>query len=190
MACASPCHVAERASCRHASTDSFVVRHRSTCSAETVRSPGWKCRRWIAGTEQATDLNRPAEWRLQRFVFRLGLGACLLTAFSSASGVEARAQVGGHAEHAMGTVSFPVSCSASGQVAFNHAVALLHHMAYAQARTAFQALAQADPTCAMAWGIAMTLFQPPWPTRPGPEQLRFGWDEVQRAKALDPPTAK
>jgi hypothetical protein len=108
----------------------------------------------------------------------------LLTAFSSASGVEARAQVGGHVEHAMGTVSFPVSCSASGQVAFNHAVTLLHHMTYAQARTAFQAVAQSDPTC------AMTLFQPPWPTRPGPEQLRFGWDEVQRAKALDPPTAK
>ena len=99
--------------------------------------------------------------------------------------------MGGHVAHAMGTVSFPVSCSASAQIAFNHAVALLHHMTYPQARTAFQAVAQADPTCAMAhWGIAMTLFQPLWPTRPGPEQLRFGWDEVKRARALNPPTTK
>jgi tetratricopeptide (TPR) repeat protein len=40
------------------------------------------------------------------------------------------------------------------------------------------------------WGIAMTLFQPLWPTRPGPEALQRGWDAVQKAKALQPPTER
>jgi tetratricopeptide (TPR) repeat protein len=40
------------------------------------------------------------------------------------------------------------------------------------------------------WGIAMTLFQPVWPTRPGPEALQRGWDTVQKAKTLQPPTER
>ena len=34
----------------------------------------------------------------------------------------------------------------------------------------------------------MTLFQPLWPTRPGPEALRLGWQHTQDAKALQPAT--
>ena len=74
---------------------------------------------------------------------------------------------------------------------FNRAVALLHHMTYPQAREAFQRVATTDPQCAMAhWGIAMTLFQPLWPTRPRPEALQRGWEAVQKAKALQPPTER
>jgi tetratricopeptide (TPR) repeat protein len=40
------------------------------------------------------------------------------------------------------------------------------------------------------WGIAMTLFQPLWPTRPGRAELRRGWEAVQRATALQPPTER
>jgi hypothetical protein len=40
------------------------------------------------------------------------------------------------------------------------------------------------------WGIAMTLFQPLWPTRPGPEALRRGWEAVQQAQALEPSTER
>ena len=46
-----------------------------------------------------------------------------------------------HAGHALGTVDFPVSCSAAAQTEFNRAVALLHHMTYPQAREAFQQVA-------------------------------------------------
>ncbi len=96
----------------------------------------------------------------------------------------------GHAGH-LGTVNFPISCSGQTQVEFNRAVALLHHMTYPQARAAFEELARTDPKCAMAhWGIAMTLFQPLWPTRPGPKDLRRGWDEVQKADALAPLTER
>jgi tetratricopeptide (TPR) repeat protein len=101
------------------------------------------------------------------------------------------AQVDAHAGHALGSVDFPVSCSAPAQVQFNHAVALLHHMTYPQAREAFEQVATTDPKCAMAqWGIAMTLFQPLWPTRPRPAELQQGWDAVQKAQALQPRTQR
>jgi hypothetical protein len=93
--------------------------------------------------------------------------------------------------HALGTVDFPISSSPPAQAEFNRAVALLHHMSYPQARTAFERVASIDPACAMAqWGVAMTLFQPLWPTRPGPAALQHGWEAAQKAKALHPPTER
>jgi tetratricopeptide (TPR) repeat protein len=48
-----------------------------------------------------------------------------------------------------------------------------------------------DTSCAMAhWGIAMTFFQPLWPTRPRPTELQRGWEETQKATMLDPPTER
>ena len=114
----------------------------------------------------------------------IGLSVILL-------GGEARGEVQQHADHALGKVDFPITCSAQAQVEFNRAVALLHHMTYPQAREAFEHVATIDPRCAMAhWGIAMTLFQPLWPTRPRPQELQRGWEAVQKAKALQPPTEK
>lgn len=96
-----------------------------------------------------------------------------------------------HAGHALGSVSFPVSCAPKAQAEFNRAVALLHHMTYPQAQQAFEQVAAADPNCAMAhWGIAMTLFQPLWPTRPGPASLQRGWEEVRKAQARHPATQR
>lgn len=104
---------------------------------------------------------------------------------------EARAQVKQPADPPLGLVDFPITCSEPAQVGFNRAVALLHHMTYPRAREAFQQIATTDPGCAMAqWGIAMTLFQPLWPTRPRPQELQRGWEAVQRAKALQPPTER
>jgi hypothetical protein len=40
------------------------------------------------------------------------------------------------------------------------------------------------------WGIAMTLFQPLWPTRPGVEERQRGWEAVQKAIALELPTER
>jgi tetratricopeptide (TPR) repeat protein len=94
---------------------------------------------------------------------------------------------GPHAGHGGARVDFPVPCSAPAQAAFNEAVTLLHHMTYPQARQGFERVLAVDPDCAMAhWGVAMTLFQPLWPTRPGPEALQLGWDHVQQALALAP----
>ncbi|MEK6802170.1 MAG: tetratricopeptide repeat protein [Nitrospirota bacterium] len=104
---------------------------------------------------------------------------------------EARGQVQQHAGHRLGTVDLPISCSKQAQVEFNRAIALLHHMTYPQAREAFDRVAATDPQCAMAhWGIAMTLFQPLWPTRPGRAELRRGWEAVQTARTLGAPTER
>ncbi|MGD8817556.1 MAG: hypothetical protein PVJ51_10235 [Acidobacteriota bacterium] len=91
----------------------------------------------------------------------------------------------------LGEVDFAVSCSPAAQAEFDRAVALLHHMTYPQARESFLRVAEIDRTCAMAqWGFAMTLFQPLWPTRPGPDELQQGWRAVQRARDLGAPTER
>ena len=94
-------------------------------------------------------------------------------------------------EYPLGKVQFAISCTEDTQQEFNYAVALLHHMTYPSAKAAFDRVAERDPGCAMAyWGRSMTLFQPLWPTRPGPKELQQGWDAVQRAKELSPPTER
>ncbi|HEX6202992.1 MAG TPA: hypothetical protein VF100_08315, partial [Thermoanaerobaculia bacterium] len=96
-----------------------------------------------------------------------------------------------HASQPLGVVDFPVSCAEEVRADFSRAVALLHHMTYPQARAAFQAIAERDPDCVMAhWGVAMTLFQPLWPTRPSAEDLALGWRSVERARALEPRTER
>ena len=88
-------------------------------------------------------------------------------------------------QEALGTVDFGVSCAAEVSDDFDRAMALLHHMQYDEARAALGQIADAHPDCAMAhWGIAMTRFQPLWPTRPDTEALRQGWEEIQTARSL------
>ncbi|NNG17606.1 MAG: hypothetical protein HKM89_14110 [Gemmatimonadales bacterium] len=89
-----------------------------------------------------------------------------------------------HGHGDLGHVRFPVSCSEASNQQFDRAVALLHHMMYVESRKAFEELALEDPGCAMAhWGVAMTLFQPLWPTRPSADDLRRGHQEVRLAMA-------
>jgi integrase len=90
----------------------------------------------------------------------------------------------------LGTVHFPVSCTAGATAKFERAVALLHSFAYEQAEEAFRGVAAADPSCAMAhWGVAMSLFHPIWAAAnpaaaPTPAQVARGSDAVEKAKAL------
>lgn len=89
----------------------------------------------------------------------------------------------GHEEQ-LGAVNFEISCSAEAQQEFERGVALLHHMMYVESRAQFEALSQAEPDCGMAhWGVAMTLFQPLWPTRPSADDLMRGYEEVQLARS-------
>lgn len=87
--------------------------------------------------------------------------------------------------HALGSVDFGVSCAPAVAAEFDASVALLHHMQYEEARAGFERVAAADPACGMAqWGVAMTLFQPLWPSRPSADDLRRGWAAVQKARTL------
>lgn len=109
-----------------------------------------------------------------------GVGALLVGGTSHGQAPE-------HAHHSLGPVDFEISCSANARTQFERAMALLHHMTYPQAQVAFEQLTANEPECAMAhWGVAMTLFQPLWPTRPSPAALKRGWEEVQKAKQLAP----
>jgi len=62
-----------------------------------------------------------------------------------------------------GIVAFETSCTAQTRDDFNRAVAILHSFWYSEAEKAFQAVAKADPDCAMAhWGVAMTYYHQIW----------------------------
>jgi tetratricopeptide (TPR) repeat protein len=94
-------------------------------------------------------------------------------------------------EELLGTVDFGVSCAEPTQPAFDRALGFLHHMMYEQARSGFEGIVETDPECAMAhWGIATTLFQPLWPTRPTSDDLMRGWTEIQDAKTMEPATER
>ena len=56
----------------------------------------------------------------------------------------------------LGTVHFPVSCTAAAQAELDRAVALLHSFWWGPATDSFRGVLAHDPTCGMAhWGIAM-----------------------------------
>ncbi len=86
-----------------------------------------------------------------------------------------------HGVAGLGTVDFPVSCSATAQQLMSRAVALLHSFGYEEARIVFNDAALADPTCAMAyWGVARTWYHPIW-APPSPDELKQGAAALDRA---------
>lgn len=90
----------------------------------------------------------------------------------------------------LGKVSFPISCSPAVAPGFAQAVAMLHSFWYEEAGRAFQAIASADPSCAMAyWGVAMSLYHQLW-TPPASDALAQGAAAVERAKAAGARTAR
>jgi tetratricopeptide (TPR) repeat protein len=90
----------------------------------------------------------------------------------------------------LGTVAFPISCAPASQAPFSRAVALLHSFWYDEAEKAFNAIAAADPSCAMAhWGTAMSLYHPLW-APPTPAEIARGQAAVAKAVALDAKTAR
>ena len=56
----------------------------------------------------------------------------------------------GRSAEQLGRVDFPISCNAAAQQRFTRAMALLHSFWWEQGQTAFQAVADADSTCALA----------------------------------------
>ena len=84
-----------------------------------------------------------------------------------------------------GKVHFPISCSADAQQQFDRAVAILHSFWYEEAAKEFAAVADTDPSCAMAqWGVAMSVWYPLW-YPPGAAALKTGATAVEKAQALD-----
>jgi len=87
-----------------------------------------------------------------------------------------------------GSVHMPISCDASVQVPFERGIALIHSFWYEEANKQFQAVAVADPQCAMAqWALAMTEWRPFWDGMPE-ERRKAGIAEIEKATALHPKT--
>ncbi|MCR8913310.1 hypothetical protein FDP08_07865 [Marinobacter panjinensis] len=83
----------------------------------------------------------------------------------------------------IGTVNFKADCDDSVRADVDHALGMMHHMMYTQARAEFDAIIQADPDCAMAhWGVATSLFQPLWGTTPSPEDITRGRQAIEQAR--------
>jgi tetratricopeptide (TPR) repeat protein len=81
----------------------------------------------------------------------------------------------------LGTVSFPVSCVASQQVAINRGIALVHDFWYEESQRQFEQILKADPACAIAhWGIAMSFYHQIW-NHPSEAVMTQGWSELQKA---------
>jgi len=115
---------------------------------------------------------------------KVRIAALSLMLFAALS--SARAGDGQHPSDGeeLGTVRFPTSCSADVQKPFERGVALLHSFWYEEAEKQFQAVAEKDPSCALAhWGVAMSLYHQLW-TRPDAADLKKGWEEMQKAQAL------
>ncbi len=92
----------------------------------------------------------------------------------------------------LGTVRFATSCRPAVSNRFNRAVALLHSFAFSLAVAEFNAVLQADSTCAMAhWGLALSAWGNPFAAgTKSPAQLARGSEAVSRARRSPPPTAR
>jgi tetratricopeptide (TPR) repeat protein len=94
------------------------------------------------------------------------------------------------ADDHLGTVHFPVSCSAV-QVKFDRAVAMLHNFFYPETVKAFQAIIKEDPDCAIAyWGLAISELPnplvPPFP----PANLKAALEAIQHGKTAKTQTPR
>jgi tetratricopeptide (TPR) repeat protein len=95
-----------------------------------------------------------------------------------------------HMPEELGTVDFPISCTAEAHAEFNHGLAALHSFWFPPASESFATAAELDPTCAMAyWGLAMTHLGIPWSPTP-PDSLALGQAAVDEALALGAPTER
>src|SRR5438270_4102958 len=116
--------------------------------------------------------------------FRLFTLAIVTSAMTASAGAQQAA------DDRLGTVHFPISCSAV-QTKFDRAVALLHNFFYPETVKAFRAIIKEEPDCAMAyWGLAMSELPnplvPPFPLA----NLKAGSEAIQQGKAAKTQTPR
>ena len=103
-------------------------------------------------------------------------------------GTAAKAQTAAPAEQ-FGEAHFPISCSDAAQRQFDRAIAMLHSFFFPETGKAFAAIAEQEPSCAMAyWGMAISQRPNPLSTPIAPALLKRGWEAVEKAKAAKPKT--
>jgi hypothetical protein len=94
-------------------------------------------------------------------------------------------------EERLGEVNFPISCGPTAQAQFNRAVAMQHSFFFPETVKAFTAIAEKEPSCAMAhWGVAIS--QRPNPlVGPFPgDVLKRGWEAIEKARGSSQKTER
>ncbi|HEV7410213.1 MAG TPA: hypothetical protein VGO01_17155, partial [Bradyrhizobium sp.] len=94
-------------------------------------------------------------------------------------------------EERLGEANLPISCSPAAQQRFNRALAMQHSFFFPETVKAFTAVADNEPSCAMAyWGIAIS-------QRPNPlvgpfagDVLKRGWEAIEKARAASQKTER
>ena len=120
---------------------------------------------------------------MQRFLVVLAAAGVLAFVAGPGLGQEMHSHSHGAGED-LGEVHFPTSCRPEVEAEFTRAVALLHSFGYEESRRAFEAVAEKDPACGMAyWGIAMTYYHPIW-AAPNAAELAAGRAASEKAAAL------
>ncbi len=95
------------------------------------------------------------------------------------------------ATETLGKVSFPTSCDPGVQAQFERGVALLHSFWFPEGLKAFKAVAEADPSCAMAyWGMAINRMLNPFNGEPAPAFVEEGRAAIEKAQALGAKTER
>lgn len=124
-------------------------------------------------------------WTFLAFLMAQVFATCLLAQHHhhGAEGGDANAAI-----EKFGAVKLPISCAASVQAPFERGIALLHSFWYEEAIKQFQAVAVADPHCAMApWALAMAEWRPFWDGMPD-DRRKAGVAEIDKATSLKPKT--
>jgi hypothetical protein len=119
------------------------------------------------------------------------LAAALGAAYSAPAVLAQEPHAHPHDTGKLGTVSFPVSCSPEAGKRFEHAMAVLHSFWWDEGVPAFNAVLEADSTCAMAyWGLAVNAWGNPFAGGPSGTALTRGSEAAARAAALPARTPK
>jgi tetratricopeptide (TPR) repeat protein len=110
----------------------------------------------------------------------------------AASGAPLAAQDHQH-DHSgsVGSVTFPTGCNAEAQKRMNTGVAMLHSFWLTEARKTFEAAAQADPSCGVAyWGVALTHFGNPFGGGPDAAGNQLGLAAAEKATSMGAKNAR
>jgi tetratricopeptide (TPR) repeat protein len=85
----------------------------------------------------------------------------------------------------LGTVDFATSCSPAAQKQFNRAMAMFHSFWFDPSAKTFAEVANADPSCGMAyWGIAMTRLGNPFAWPPAEKPFLAGRQALAKASEV------
>ena len=95
------------------------------------------------------------------------------------------------AQDKLGKVTFPTSCDAKVQAQFERGVAMLHSYWFTEARKVFEAVAQQDTSCAIAyWGLAVNYLGNSLAAPPSAKDAATATEALDKARAIGAKTQR